>query len=57
MKKAFIVVTFVLGVALVAMLLTKPEPKEHYEVPRNWRSWALKASMLQHWRSLALMWI
>ena len=31
MKKAFIVVTFVLGVALVAMLLTKPEPKEHYD--------------------------
>ena len=23
--------TFVLGVALVAMLLTKPEPKEHYD--------------------------
>lgn len=31
MKKAFIVVTFVLGVALVVMLLTKPEPKEHYD--------------------------
>ena len=31
MKKAFIVVTFVLGVALVAMVLTKPEPKEHYD--------------------------
>ena len=31
MKKLFIVVTFVLGVALVAMILTKPEPKEHYD--------------------------
>ena len=31
MKKGFIIVTFVLGVALVAMLLTKPEPKEHYD--------------------------
>ena len=31
MKKVFIIVTFVLGVALVAMLLTKPEPKEHYD--------------------------
>ena len=31
MKKGFIIVTFVLGVALVAMLLTKPEPKEHLE--------------------------
>ena len=31
MKKGFIVVTFLLGVALVAMLLTKPEPKEHYD--------------------------
>ena len=32
MKKVFIVVTFVLGVTLVAMMLTKPEPKEHYDV-------------------------
>ena len=31
MKKLFIIVTFVLGLALVAMLLTKPEPKEHYD--------------------------
>ena len=31
MKKGFIVVTFLLGVALVAMLLTKPVPKEHYD--------------------------
>lgn len=31
MKKGFIIVTFVLGVALVAMVLTKPEPKEHYD--------------------------
>ena len=31
MKKVFIIVTFVFGVALVAMLLTKPEPKEHYD--------------------------
>ena len=32
MKKVFTVVTFVLGVTLVAMWLTKPEPKEHYDV-------------------------
>ena len=31
MKKLFIIVTFVLGLALVAMVLTKPEPKEHYD--------------------------
>ena len=31
MKKGFIIVTFVLGLALVAMVLTKPEPKEHYD--------------------------
>jgi hypothetical protein len=31
MKKVFIIVTFLLGVTLVAMLLTKPEPKEHYD--------------------------
>ena len=31
MKKGFIIVTFLLGVTLVAMLLTKPEPKEHYD--------------------------
>lgn len=31
MKKVFIVMTFVLGAALVAMMLTKPEPKEHYD--------------------------
>ena len=30
MKRLFIVVTVVLGVALVAMWMTKPEPKEHY---------------------------
>jgi hypothetical protein len=28
MKKGFIIVTFVLGVALVAMTLTKPKPHE-----------------------------
>ena len=32
MKKVFIVVTFLLAVTLVAMLLTKPERKEHYDV-------------------------
>ena len=31
MKKVFIVVTIVLSVTLVAMMLTKPEPKEHYD--------------------------
>jgi hypothetical protein len=31
MKKVFIIVTFLLGVTLVAMLLTKPEPKKHYD--------------------------
>ena len=31
MKKVFIVVTIVLSVMLVAMMLTKPEPKEHYD--------------------------
>ena len=31
MKKGFIIVTFLLGVTLVAMLLTKPEPKKHYD--------------------------
>ena len=31
MKRLFIVVTVVLGVALVAMWMTKPEPKEHYD--------------------------
>ena len=31
MKKVFIVVTIALSVALVAMMLTKPEPKEHYD--------------------------
>ena len=31
MKKLFIIVTFVVGLALVAMVLTKPEPKEHYD--------------------------
>ena len=31
MKKVFIIVTFLLGVTLVAMLLTKPEPQEHYD--------------------------
>jgi preprotein translocase subunit SecG len=31
MKKLLIIVTFVLGLALVAMVLTKPEPKEHYD--------------------------
>lgn len=31
MKRVFIVVTIVLGVTLVAMMLTKPEPKEHYD--------------------------
>ena len=29
MKKGFIIVTMLLGVTVVAMLLTKPEPKEH----------------------------
>ena len=31
MKKVFIVVTMVLAVTVVAMLLTKPEAKEHYD--------------------------
>ena len=31
MKKLFIVVTLLLGVTLVAMVLTKPEPKAHYD--------------------------
>ena len=31
MKKGFIIVTMLLGVTVVAMLLTKPEPKEHYD--------------------------
>ena len=31
MKKLFIVVTLLLGVTLVAMMLTKPEPKAHYD--------------------------
>jgi hypothetical protein len=31
MKKVFIVVTLLLGVTLVAMTLTKPEPKAHYD--------------------------
>lgn len=31
MKKLIFFVTIVLGVAVVAMLLTKPEPKEHYD--------------------------
>ena len=31
MKKLFIFVTLLLGVTLVAMMLTKPEPKAHYD--------------------------
>ena len=31
MKKVFFVVTLVLAVTVVAMLLTKPEPKEHFD--------------------------
>jgi len=31
MKKLFIVVTLLVGVKLVAMVLTKPEPKAHYD--------------------------
>jgi regulatory protein YycI of two-component signal transduction system YycFG len=31
MKKVFIVVTLLLGITLVAMLLTKPEPQAHYD--------------------------
>ena len=31
MKNIFIVVTFILGVTLAAMMLTKPEAKEHYD--------------------------
>lgn len=31
MKKGFVIVTFVLDVTLMVMLLTKPEPKEHYD--------------------------
>ena len=34
MKKVFILVTLVLGIALVVMLVTKPEPKEHYDAVR-----------------------
>ena len=31
MKKVFIVVTVLLGVTLVVMMLTKPEPKAHFD--------------------------
>lgn len=31
MKKVFFVVTVVIGVALVAMMLNKPAPKEHFD--------------------------
>jgi hypothetical protein len=67
MKKLFIIVIFVLGVALVAMLLTKPEPKEHYDamiglaqnvVDQEMTSNNVKKTMAQmgakNWQSWAL---
>jgi ABC-type cobalamin transport system ATPase subunit len=54
MKKVFIVVTLLLGITLVAMLLTKPEPQAHYDAvvgldirgqPADTRTVAQKASL------------
>lgn len=35
MKKAFIIVTLFLGIAVVAMILTKPMPEKHYDAVRG----------------------
>ena len=35
MKRLFIIVTLLLGIAVVAMLLTKPEPEKHYQAVRE----------------------
>ena len=35
MKKVFIIVTLLLGIAVVALLLTKPEPEKHYQAVRE----------------------
>ena len=56
MKKVFIVVTLLLGITLVAMLLTKPEPQAHYDAvvgldirgqPADTRTAEQKAAL--HW--------
>ena len=43
MKKAFIIVTLLLGIVIMAMILTKPLPEAHYEATRR-----LAQSVVEH---------